>query len=92
MTIYIENELGAVHSVTEEHYEKFLTARGVDGGVFPLPGITVITEEQAREKHPHLFGAWDPQVTFTPEELIAQRKYQKDLADFQQLHASNRKG
>ncbi|MDQ4213770.1 hypothetical protein [Microbacterium capsulatum] len=92
MTVYIENEKGGVHSVTDEHYNTYLTTTTNDGGTFPIPGITVLTEEQAREKNPQLFGAWDPQVTFTPEELIAQRKYQKDLAEFQQLYASNHEG
>lgn len=92
MTVYIENEKGGVHSVTDDHYNRYLTTRGVDGGVFPLPGIKVLTEAEAKKKNPQIFGAADPAVTFTPAELVAQLAYQKQLAEFQELHEKNLEG
>lgn len=89
MSVYIENEKGGVQSVTQEHYDTYLTTRGVDGGVFPLPGIKVLTEKQAREKHPQLFGHADPQITFTPAEMVAQHAYQKQLAEFREAAEAN---
>ena len=76
--VYIKNEKGGIQSVTQDHYERYLTTRGVDGGVFPLPGVTVITEAQARKANPQLFGAHDPQVVFTDEELARKLKRQRD--------------
>lgn len=93
MSVYIKHAgSGAVHSVTEEHYNTYLTEPSkVDGSRYPLPGVSVITEDEAREANPQLFGAWDPQVVFTPAELVAQATYQKQLAEFQRDHESNRR-
>lgn len=92
MTVYIKHAgNGAVHSVTEEHYNTYLTEPSkIDGQRYPLPGITVIDEKEAEELHPQLFGAWDPQVVFTPAELVAQHDYQKQLSEFQTDHEANR--
>lgn len=81
MTVYIRNEKGGVQSVSDEHYGKFLTTRTNEGGVFPLPGVTVITEEEARDAHPQLFGAADPQVVFTDDELARQLTRKKQLRE-----------
>lgn len=69
MTVYLRNEKGGIQSVTDEHYAKHLTVGTNDGGTFPIPGITVITEKEARAAHPQLFGAPDPQIVFTDDEL-----------------------
>lgn len=92
MTVYIKHAgSGAVHSVTEEHYNTYLTEPSkIDGARYPLPGITVLDESQAEQENPQLFGAWDPQVVFTPAELVAQATYQKQLAEFQHDHETNR--
>lgn len=103
MTVYIKHAAtGAVHSVSDEYYNATdgsgrAVASAVseisrlDGKRYPLPGLTVISEEEAREANPQLFGAWDPQVTFTPAELVAQATYQKQLAEFQRDHEANRR-
>lgn len=92
MTVYIKHAgSGAVHSVTEEHYNTYLTEPSkIDGARYPLPGITVLDESQAEQENPQLFGAWDPQVTFTPAELVAQATYQEQLAKFKTDHETNR--
>ncbi|WP_158862003.1 hypothetical protein [Leifsonia sp. AG29] len=69
MTRYIKNENGGVHSVDDEHVERFLTAYSDNGIPYLKHGITEISEEEARELNPQLFGANDPQITFTDEEL-----------------------
>ena len=79
--VYIRNEKGGVQSVTDEHYEKHLTTRTNDGGRFPLPGVTVISEDEARDAHPQLFGAQDPQVVFTDDELARQLTRKKQLRE-----------
>lgn len=81
MTVYIRNEKGGVQSVTDEHYTKHLTTRTNDGGTFPVPGIVVLTEDEAREAHPQLFGAQDPQVVFTDDELARQLTRKKQLRE-----------
>jgi hypothetical protein len=81
MTVFIRNEKGGVQSVTDEHYGRYLTTRTNDGGVFPLPGVTVLTEDEAREAHPQLFGVGDPQVTFTDDELARQLARKKQLRE-----------
>lgn len=74
---YIESETGGVHSVTEEHFNKYLmTEPNNNGKSYLLPGFQEITEAQAKKKHPQLFGEPDPQIVYTDEELVraAQRK------------------
>lgn len=90
--IYIKHVgTGTVHSVTEDHYERFLTERSAtDGQMYPKPGIVVIDEAEAEEANPQLFGAHDPQIVFTPAELVAQATYQKQLAEFTADHEANR--
>lgn len=92
MTVYIKHAgSNTVHSVTEDHYDRFLTEKSaVDGQRFPKPGITVIDAGEAEELNPQLFGAHDPQIVFTPAELVAQATYQKQLAEFTADHEKNR--
>lgn len=91
MTVYIRNEKGGVQSVSDEHYGKFLTTRTNEGGVFPLPGVTVITEEEARDAHPQLFGAADPQVVFTDDELARVLTRKKQLRELYAEDAASSK-
>ncbi len=88
MTVYIKNEKGGVQSVTDEHYNKYLTTRTNDGGVFPLPGIQVLDEAAAREGNPQLFGVIDPQVSFTDEELARQLTRKKQLRELYEEDAA----
>jgi hypothetical protein len=88
VTKYIRNEKGGVQSVTDEHYEKYLTTRTNDGGVFPLPGIAVLTEKEAKTANPQLFGVGDPQVTFTDDELARQLTRKKQLRELYEEDAA----
>lgn len=81
MTVYVRNEKGGVQSVTDEHYAKYLTTRTNDGGTFPIPGVAVLTEDEAREANPQLFGAQDPQIVFTDDELARQLTRKKQLRE-----------
>ena len=74
MTTYIRNAFGVVHSVTDEHYEKYLTQRGDNGELYPLPGWAVIKESEARKAHPQLFGAPDPNVVPNLTEIKLERE------------------
>jgi hypothetical protein len=74
---YIESETGGIHTVTEEHLERHLmTEPNNNGNRYLLPGYKEITEREAKKRNPQLFGAPDPQVTLTDDELVraAQRK------------------
>jgi hypothetical protein len=79
-TVYVRNEEGAVHSVTREHYEKYLVQRTNAGRTFPLPGWTEITEAEAKKNHPQLFGKPDPTIVYTDEELIRAAQRAETLA------------
>jgi hypothetical protein len=69
-TVYVRNERGAVHSVTRAHYEHYLTQQSQDTGKhYPLPGWALITEKEAREANPQLFGEWDDRIVFTDDEI-----------------------
>ena len=61
MAKYIRNRGGAVHSLTDEGYDALLEV--TDDGEKYLPhGYADISEDEAREAHPQLFGAADPNV------------------------------
>lgn len=81
MTKYIKNEEGGIHSVTDEHYDKYLTTVTAAGNTFMLPGYEVVTEKQAKAANPQLFGAADPQITFTDDELVRAAQRKKLLAE-----------
>jgi hypothetical protein len=69
-TVYVKNELGMVHSVTRAHYEHYLTQQSQDTGKrYPLPGWALVTEKEAREANPQLFGEWDDRIVFTDDEI-----------------------
>lgn len=87
MTKYIRNEEGGVTSVTDEHFENVLQETSESGRRYLRHGWSEITEEEARKAHPQLFGAPDPQVTYTPQEL-ALALQQKRMLD--ELHEPNR--
>jgi hypothetical protein len=77
MAKYVMNAAGVVNSVSEEHFENYLTEY-VDGRPYLKHGFTELTEAEAKTRHPQLFGAPDPEVLKhqTVEELAqaAQRK------------------
>lgn len=74
MTTYVRNAFGVVHSVTDEDYEKYLTQRGDNGELYPLPGWSVIKEAEARKASPQLFGAPDPNVVPNLAEIKLERE------------------
>lgn len=63
MAVYLKLPGGTVHSVSEEDWEKYHSVV-VEGGrrVPATPGVTELTEAQARKIHPALFGQSDPRV------------------------------
>ncbi len=68
---YLRHKDGAVNSVTDADFEEnyLIGADGFKGAGHPGPKIldpdwTEITEDEAREAHPPLFGAVDPAVAF----------------------------
>ncbi|MET4702773.1 hypothetical protein [Frigoribacterium sp. UYMn621] len=69
MTKYVKNEEGGIHSVTDEHFETVLHETTAAGRSFLLPGWSEISEADAREGHPQLFGKEDLQVSYTTDEL-----------------------
>ena len=96
MTVYIKHiKSGTVQSLTDEMYNSSSShvseVSKMDGQRYPIAGITLIDEAEAREINPQLFGAWDPQVVFTASELVAQHEYQTKLAEFQKAHETNRR-
>jgi hypothetical protein len=80
-TIYLRNEEGGVHSVDQEHYDKYLTTRTNAGNTYILPGWEVISEAAAKKAHPQLFGEPDPQVYLSDDELIKAAQRKKLLAE-----------
>jgi hypothetical protein len=94
--VYIRNEMGGVQSVTEEHYARYLTTRTNDGGTYPIPGVSILTEDEAREANPQLFGHLDPKVIFTDDELARQLTRKKQLRELYEedaaANAAKRKG
>lgn len=82
MTVrYVRNEEGAVQSVTEEHFQERLHETTNAGRRFLLPGWVELNEDEAREAHPQLFGAADPKITFTDDELIRALQRKRMLAE-----------
>ncbi len=67
-THYVRNENGHVHSVDEEHFETYAktTTRGKR---YLRAGWEEITEVEAREANPQLFGARDRSIVRTAKEL-----------------------
>jgi hypothetical protein len=86
-TIYVRNEEGGVHSVDQEHYDKYLTQTTNAGNTYILPGWEVIKEADAKKANPQLFGEPDPQVYLSDDELIKAAQRKKLLAE---LHAETK--
>lgn len=63
MAVYLKLPNGTVHSVTDEDWEKYHSVV-VDGDkrVPSTPGVTKVTENEAKKTHPALFGDPDPRV------------------------------
>jgi hypothetical protein len=80
-TIYLRNEEGGVHSVDQEHYDKYLTTTTNAGNTYILPGWEVISEAAAKKAHPQLFGEPDPQVYLSDDELVKALARKKALAE-----------
>lgn len=89
MTKYVRNEEGGVHSVSEEHFENVLHETTAAGRSYLLPGWEEISEAEARESHPQLFGVPDPQITFTDDELAREASRQRMLGE---LHGTSASG
>ena len=85
---YIQNAAGGVLAVTDEHATKYLTVHDDAGNEQPKLGYKFLTEKQAQAANPQLFGLADPQVTYTPAEIVARRKYAEDLAAFKAADAA----
>jgi hypothetical protein len=71
MTKYLRHKDGAVHSFTDEQFEENyqISGNGWKGAGLPGPKTldpdwTELTEDEAREANPQLFGAVDPAVAF----------------------------
>ena len=80
-TIYVRNEEGGIHSVDQEHYDKYLTTRTNAGNTYILPGWAVISKEEAKAAHPQLFGEPDPAVYLSDDELVKALARKKALAE-----------
>jgi hypothetical protein len=65
---YLKNPLGAVHSVTEEHFAALLE-KGDDNIDYLPHGWTELKEAEARKANPQLFGTPDPRVLKNAAEL-----------------------
>jgi hypothetical protein len=80
-TVYVKNEEGAVQSVTQEHFDKYLTTTTNAGRTFILPGWEIIKEAEAKKAHPQLFGEPDPDVYLSDDELVKALARKKALAE-----------
>lgn len=85
---YVQNAAGGVQAVSDTHASRYLTIVDDAGNEQPKPGYRFLNEKQARTANPQLFGEADPQVTFTPQEIVARRKYAEDLAAFKAADAA----
>ena len=82
MTKYIQNEEGGVQSVSDEHFENVLHEDSEGGRRYLKHGFRELTEAEARDRLPQLFGKADPQVVYRPDELKAQLEKQRSEAEF----------
>jgi hypothetical protein len=80
-TVYVRNEEGGIHSVTQEHYDKYLTQTTNAGNTYILPGWEVIKEAEAKKAHPQLFGEPDPAIYLSDDELVKALARKKALAE-----------
>lgn len=89
MAVYIRNRNGGIQSVEEDFLEDRIKedAEGRVGPAFPGPkylphGWTEITEEEAREELPILFGAHDERVQHNSRELKEMVEREEFLAKY----------
>ena len=89
-TVYFKNRAGGVHSCTREHWNQYLT-EWIEGVRYPKIGFTEISEDEAREEHPQLFGARDPEVDrhMTAEEQTRALDRAKNESRLIELSAAN---
>jgi predicted deacetylase len=83
VTKYIKNEAGAVHSVTDEHFETVLHEETDSGRKYLLHGFEEIDAAEAKKLAPHLFGKPDPAIVYTSKELKEVRdrqEWERELA------------
>jgi hypothetical protein len=83
VTKYVKNELGAVHSVTDEHFENVLHETTPSGGSYLLHGWTEIKLAEAKKLAPELFGKPDAAIVYTSKELKEVRdrqEWERELA------------
>lgn len=80
-THYIRNEEGAVTSVTHDHFLNRLHTRTAAGNTYLRPGYKEVTEKEARAANPQLFGALDPRIVLTDDELSRALQRKKNLAE-----------
>lgn len=83
MTKYVKNELGAVHSVTDEHFENVLHETTPSGGKYLLHGWAEIKLAEAKKLAPELFGKPDAAIVYTSKELKEVRdrqEWERELA------------
>lgn len=83
MTKYVKNEKGAVHSVTDDHFENVLHETSDSGNRYLLHGWTEIKAAEAKKLAPQLFGAPDRSIVMTSKEIKEvreRRAFEAELA------------
>jgi hypothetical protein len=83
MARYVRNPGGTIHSVTDEHLEKYLSVTVEGGRVVLLPGWEEVDEKVARKEHPQEFGALDNSIVFNARE-------RKDIEEREEFEARHR--
>lgn len=77
--LWVRNEEGAVHDVTRAHADEYLYETTNAGRRFLLPGWSIVTEDEARESNPQLFGVPDPRIIYNAaerKEVLARREFE----------------
>lgn len=74
---YVQNEAGAVHSVTDEHFDTVLHEETSSGNKYLLHGWKELKPAEAKKLAPHLFGKPDPAIVYTSKELKEVRDRQE---------------
>lgn len=59
---YVRNEIGAIHSVDEDHFNDVLHETTRNGTRYLKTGWAEISEDEARAGNPQLFGHPDPDI------------------------------
>ncbi|MCI1914643.1 MAG: hypothetical protein LKJ05_02790 [Bifidobacteriaceae bacterium] len=86
---YVKNAAGGVQIVSDEHFTYYLLTSYDEAGTAHLkPGYSELTAAEARKTNPQLFGALDPQIRYTPKELVAKAEYAKQLAALKATNAT----